>query len=338
MQAGKYAAAASTLAPLAVRRCDFRASLLLAAAYEGSGDPRRAEQALEAAHAAWPTNNSVAASLAREYLAGRETEKAAEALDRFRPTPSTPPQELELATIVFLTSHRLVPGEAAARAAFAGYPSLHTLLLLANTLQLEGRYKDVLTLLGDKRAAYGQEPPFLVTLAESEYDAKIFDAARTDLEDAVALAPKLPQAHYLLGNVLLAANETDKAVGEYRRAIELAPDQPRTYYQLALALRAKEDESGEESALKEALAIDPRFALAHSELGRLLVNQNRLPEAETQLKLSIEDNAKSEQAYYLLAKVYDRLGEADKSRETAKRLAALRKVNHGEAPDGFESR
>lgn len=333
MQQARYGEAVAALEPLSKTGCDPRVSLLLAAAYEGSSDLPKAEAVLQQAHLLWPANNSIAASLAREYLSEHQVEQAAQALDHFQPTLETPQQELELSVVVFLSVHQLVPAETAAQFAYKAYPSIQSLLLLANAMQLEGRYKDVLTLLGDKRATYAQSAPFLITLAESEFDDKIFDAARTDLQNAIALDPNRYQAHYLLGNVLMSS-DVDGAAGEYRTAIALAPGQPRTYYQLALALRAKQDEAGEQSALTQALAINPHFALAHAEMGRILINQDHLQEAVSQLNSAIEDNAALEQPYYLLAKAYDRLGDAEKSIATAKRLTIVRKTNHREAPDG----
>lgn len=328
MQQARFAEAATTLQPLAARQCDPRVSLLLSAALEGSGDKPAAEAELEQAHSVWPANNSIAASLAREYLGAGETTKAAQALSHFHATAGTPVQELDLAAVVFLAAHQLESARAVAQAEYQFYPTIHSLLLLANALQLEGRYKDVIALLASKRETYAQSAPFLVTLAESEYDANIFDAARADLEHAILLDAHLYQAHYLLGNVLLKQGSSDQAAAEYRQAIELAPEQPRAYYQLALALRAQEDEAGEEAVLTRAVAIEPHYALAHSELGRILVNQNRLPEAVQQLNSAIEDNPSAEQPYYLLAKVYDRLGDPEKSQEMTRRLAALKCANH----------
>ena len=328
IQQGRYADAVSRLQPIAALHCDPRLSLLLAAALEGTGDVAAARQTLEQAHEVWPGNNSVAASLAREALNDGDVAAAAQALDRFQVLPDTPPQESSMAAVVLLAAHQLVPAEHIAQAAYKAHPSLQSLLLFANTLQLEGKYKNVLTLLAANRSTYGQAPTFLVTAAESEYDAKMLDEARRDLESAIALDPTLPQAHYLLGNVLLSFSIPDQAAKEYRAAIELAPKQPRTYYQLALALRAQQQEQAEENVLRQAIAIDNRYALAHSELGRILLNQNRLQEAAAELKMSIDDNPAAEQAYYLLAKVYDRLGDTADSDAMTKQLAEVKAANH----------
>ncbi len=331
MQQEHYGEAASTLQPLSGWRCDPRVDLLLAAAFEGGGDRPGSEEVLRQAHLVWPSNNSIAASLAREYLSTGEAKEAAKALDHFHATAETPWQEIQLVVVVWFANHQLVDAEALARTGYHTYPSVQSLLLLANALQLEGRYKDVISLLEAKRITYAHSPPFLVTLAESEYDANLFDAARTDLQAAIAIDPKLPQAHSLLGNVLLKQGDAEQAAAEDRLAIDLAPGQPRTYYQLALALRAKQDEAGEESVLTKAIAIDSHYALAHAELGRILMNQDRLPEAVSQLSLAIEENPTFEQPMYLLAKAYDRLGETDKSDAMAKRLAAVRSAKHREA-------
>jgi tetratricopeptide (TPR) repeat protein len=337
MQQARYQDAAEALKPLSGLNCDARASLLLAAAFEAGGDMPQAEQTLQHAHSIWPSNNSIAASLARDYLGAGQVEKAAQALMHFQATASTPQQEMELAAVVYFAAHLLVSAQAVAEAAYKSYPSLHTLLMLANALQLQGRYPDVNHLLGDKRKAYADSPEFLITLAESESDASIFPAASQDLEHAISLDPKSYQAHYLLGNVMFRLNDADRAVAEYRLAIDLAPDQPRTYFQLALVLRSKQDQAGEERALEQALAADDHYAPAHCEMGRILLEQHRLTDAVTHLSSAIQDNPKSEEAYFLLARAYAGLGQKDKSEEMVKRLVVVRKANRPNSDSKAES-
>jgi Flp pilus assembly protein TadD len=333
LRQAQYLNAAKILQPLANLKCDPRINLLLAAALEGGGEIKAADEALEQAHSTWPSNNSISASLAREYMSRGQVDNAATALARFHATATTPPQEMEEAILVLLASHQLFAAEGVARVAYNAQPSLHPLLLLANTLQLEGRYKAVIIFLDSKRTNYAQSPEFLVTIAESEYDASIFDKASQDLERAIELDPTMYQAHYLLGNVLMKQGEIDRAVTEYRAAIGLAPNQPRTYDQLALALRANQDIAGEQDVLTKALALDGHDALAHSEMGRILLSQNRFAEAVVQLNLAITDNPHLEQPYNLLARAYDRLGDIGKARAAAKRLTEIRAANHKGATD-----
>jgi tetratricopeptide (TPR) repeat protein len=331
MEQAHYSDAAQTLSPLSPLDCDARVSLLLAAALEANGDLPEAERTLEHAHSIWPANTSIATSLAREYFGARDVDKAAQALAHFHAVATTPLQEMELAVIVDFSAHQLVSAQAAAEMAYKTYPSIHTLLLLANALQLQGRYPDVNRLLGDQRDTYADSPEFLITLAESESDASIFSAARKDLERAIALNPQSYQAHYLLGYVLARIHDVDRAIGEYRTAIELNPSQPRTYYQLALALGEKQDQPGEKHALEQALATDDHYAPAHYEIGKILIDENRLNDAVSHLTAAIQYNPSSEEAYYLLVRAYAGLGEKDKSNAMVKRLMAVRKANRPNA-------
>jgi tetratricopeptide (TPR) repeat protein len=327
MQQGNFKAAADLLGPPSAQLCDPRVSLLLAGAYEVGGDLPGAEQTLLRAHTAWPANNSIAASLAREYMGNHQVDKAAQALTHFRPTPNTPLQELEVAVVVFIASHQLVAAQTVAQSAYKADPSARSLVTLANTMQLQGKFKDVVALLNAKRGMYAESSAFLITLAESEYDSILYDAARDDLQHAIALEPNSYQAHYLLANALVKLGSVDQAIGEYRVAIGLSPDQPRAYCQLALALQSKQDQTGAEEQLAKALSIDSRYGPALIEMARIRLSQNHPAEAVTQLNLAVEDNPGSEQAYFLLAKAYAQMGDKQKSGEMAKRLVSARNAN-----------
>jgi tetratricopeptide (TPR) repeat protein len=327
MGQSRFQDAAALLQPLSDKDCDFRVSLLLAAAMEGQGNVPKAKAVLQKAHATWPSNSSIAASLAREYLNSGEVPQAVKALADFRVTPRTPEQEIRMAVVVYLAAHDLFMAQKLAEVAYKSYTSASTLLLLANTLQLQGRYPDVIRLLNPKRGIYSGSPEFLVTLAESEFDASSYPAARQDLQSALALDPNLYQAHYLLGNALLKLNDIDGAIAEYHRAIRLAPDQPRTYFQLALALQAKQDDSGEQHALEQALATDRTYAPAQCEMGRILLEEHRPADAVGHLVAAVQSNPHSEKAYFLLARAYAQLGQKEKSDEMVKRLLAVKKEN-----------
>lgn len=327
MRQSNFKDAAALLQPISASVCDARASLLLAAAYEAQGDERKAAEVLDRAHSAWPLNNSIATSLARIDLANDKKDEAAKALAHFHPAADTPEQELEMAVVAYLAASQPLSAEKAAEQDYKSYPSAHSLVLLANTLQMQGRYPDVNRILGGKRQTYADSAEFLVTLAESEFDASMYPAARDDAEHAIGLNPNLYQAHYLLGNTLFKMSDANGALTEYRLAIDLAPDQPRTYYQMALVLRSKQDESGEQRALEQALTADNHYAPAHCELGRLLLEDHRPADAVSHLLLAIQDNPRLENAYFQLAKAYSELGEKEKAEEMVKRLQAVREEN-----------
>lgn len=333
LEQARYEDAAHTLETLTGAHCDPRADLLLAAAFEESGEPSKAEDTLQTAHSIWPSNTSIATSLAREYFSEKKVDKAVNALHGFHASRSTPPQEMQVAVVVYLAAHQLMAAQSVAETAYKCYPDLNSLLLLANVLQMEGRYKAVNQLLSDQRKAYADSAPFLITFSESEFDAMLYDAARADLERAISLDANSYQAHYLLGNVLVAQSEIDHAESEYRKAISLAPDQPRTYYQLALLFHSRQDDADEEPLLKQALAVDDHYAPAHCEMGRIRLSQRQLADAVTELNLAIQYNPQLEQAYYLLARAYAGLGQKDKADAVVARYKALRVANRNSLVD-----
>lgn len=329
MRQSRFEDAVTVLQPPAAKDCDARASLLLSAAFEARDDRADSIAVLKHAHNVWPANNSVSASLAREYLASGDNERAARALAHFHGTAETPEQELEMAVVVYFAAQQLPLAQAIAEQDYKYHPSVHSLLLLANALQLQGRYPDVNRLLAGKREMYADSPEFFVTLAESEADASIYAAARKDLHRAISLNPNLYQAHYLLGNLLVKTNDPDGGIAEYRLAIALAPERPRTYYQLALVLRGKQDDAGERQALEQALTADDHYAPAHCEMGRILLDEDHRPsDAVSHLLSAIQYNPRSEEAYFLLARAYAKLGDKAQADEIVKRLQVVRKENH----------
>jgi protein O-GlcNAc transferase len=187
--------------------------------------------------------------------------------------------------------------------------------------------------MATKREMYGKSAAFLITAAESEFDAMLYDAAKKDLEAAVLLDDASYQAHFLLGNTLLAQGARDQAAEEYRKAIALSPKQPRTYYQLALISRARQDEAEEEQFLTQALTVDDHYAPAFCEEGRILFEKHQLQDAVKQLKLAIEYNPQNEEAYYLLARAYAGMGEKEKSQTMVQQYKKIRAANQHSTTD-----
>ena len=328
MQQGQFDAAVKVLQPEPLPKCDARAALLLGAAFEGSGHGSDAQRILEQAHRQWPSDPRRAAALARSYWISGRAAQAAEALGSTRITPSTPVQELELRAEVYLAVHQLLLAQTAAEAAFRSHPSTETLLLLANTIQTQGRAQDALTLLATRREENAASVPFLITIAETEFDSGIYAAAHDDLAHATAIDPGSYQAHYLLGNTLVQQRQIDAAMAEYQTAIGIAPEKPRTYYQLALAKVIQGDVDGAKQSLVKALVADEQYAPAYTELGDLLMQQGRFAEAVEPLRKAIQYGPTQESPYYLLTRVYARLGQKRQSDEMLQRYQEVKATNH----------
>ena len=328
MQQEQFTAVIDVLQAKPLQRCDARVALLLGAAFEGAGRNPYAQLVFEQAHRQWSSNHDVAACLARSYwISGRPTQ-AAEAFASTSITPSTPVQELELRAEVYLAVHQLLSAQSAAEAAFHRHPSAETLLLLANILQTQGRAQDALTLLTTRRQENAASAPFLITIAEAEFDSGLYAAAYDDLTRAIAIDPGSYQAHYLLGNTLVQQRQIDAAVTQYQAAVDIAPEKPRTYYQFALAKVIQGDVEGAKQLLVRALSADEQYAPAYTELGDLLLQQGRFAEAVEPLRKAIQYGPTQEAPYYLLTRVYARLGEKKQSDDMLQRYQEVKAANH----------
>lgn len=326
IQQEQYTTAVQTLAP-PLTDCDPQVSLLLSAALEASADISGAQETLRQAHQRWPQDARLAASLARIYFMSGHIPEAAEALSSTKITSSAPLQELELRTEINLALHHLAAAQSVAEIANRSYPSSATLLLLANVLQIQGRAPVAYSLLKVQRQGNADSVPFLITIAECEYDIGIFPSAYQDLQHAVTIDPKSFQAHYLLGNTLVKLAQVDDAIEQYRLAIDLAHDRPMPYYQLALAEVVKGETGEAKNELREAIRLDDRFGLAYNELGKLLIEENRFAEAVDPLEKAIDRNPSLESSYYFLMRAYSRLGDKKKSDEVLKVYLTVKASN-----------
>lgn len=314
MMGSDFNSATSLLRPIVGKKCNPRASILLAAAFQEQGNGARAIFTLRQAHSRWPSNDSIAASLAREYLYVGRDSQAVEALKHFHPNSYTHLQELKLAVVVYLAADMLPRALSIAQLAYKNYPSLETLILLSNVLQVEGRYPDVNRILGAKRKKYENDPSYLITIGESEADAGIYSEALEDIGHAVQLDPNSYAGHYLLGNIFEQTGQTKKALKEYRISIMISPDQPRTYYQMGRILERMGEVNKAELYFKQSLLVDRSYAPGYEEIGKIDIRDNDLKGAIRSLNLAIKYNPSSAGSRYLLVQAYARMGNSFMSR------------------------
>lgn len=309
-------------------RCNPTGDLLLAAALEGAGNIPEARHTLERAHAVWPSNIDLATSLARYDLQEGNFPAAEQSIRLCKPTSSTPLRELQVMAMTYLENQDLSRALSVAGIAFHAYPSEQTLLFTANVLQIQGRFMNVVALLRKYRKDYANSPPFLITIAESEYDAMMYKAARQDAEHAIALAPDSYPAHYLLGNVLVKMGDLKSSIEEYRKAIAISPQEPRTYYHLGLTIESEGKTDEAKDYFQKAIQADDRYAPAYCEIGKLQLRSHELHDAAQNLSLAIQYNPAFQESYYLLIQTYARLGERSKSQAVMAQWSAYKKSHH----------
>ena len=103
--------------------------------------------------------------------------------------------------------------------------------------------------------------------------------ARQLAEAARARAPESSTAHYLMGDLLIDAEEPEAAEAEYRKALDGDARSAAGRIKLGAALRYQGRFDEALAELREALRLDPGSARAHAEIGLLRRGDGNLPEA-----------------------------------------------------------
>jgi tetratricopeptide (TPR) repeat protein len=110
---------------------------------------------------------------------------------------------------------------------------------------------------------------------------RLAEAAK-DYQKALVYEPKNQWAHYNLGLIEQVQGKTAAAVADYRAALEVDPTLVSAIYNLAiLRSGAAPDEAIE--LYRRAIGVQPDMALAHLNLGFLLIAQGKQAEGTAEL-------------------------------------------------------
>jgi tetratricopeptide (TPR) repeat protein len=150
------------------------------------------------------------------------------------------------------------------------------------------------------------------------------EMAEPELLVAVKIEPKLPEAHFMLGELAIFRGDTDAGIAELREEISLNPAYSMAYYRLGDAFTRKEMWEQAVAPLEKAIWLNPDFSSPYILLGKAYNHTGRLEFAEGMLKQAVRMDPNNAGAHYLLAGVYRDLGRHEDSR---KELEIWRNIN-----------
>ena len=160
-------------------------------------------------------------------------------------------------------------------------------------------------------------------LAGSRNRADIITESERLAKDVLDKDPKNIEGHILMGGVLFAQQQKDKALAELNQAIQLDPNRVESYLSLAkFHIAAKEPENAEQ-LFKRAISVNANSPVAHTEYGKFLAQHNRQAEAEAELRKAVEVGPSDRNARFILASYYLVTRQFDKAEESYKALVAL---------------
>lgn len=127
------------------------------------------------------------------------------------------------------------------------------------------------------------------------------------------------EAHLLIGESKLSANDYAGALGEFKKALEINPRLPSLNGYYGTALADTGDIPGAEAALRKELALDPNDYAANFQLGRLLQDENRA-ESRQCFERALAQRPNDPASRYRLALLDLEDGQVDRARATLETL------------------
>ncbi len=165
-------------------------------------------------------------------------------------------------------------------------------------------------------AAYG-------ALAELQTREGRTELVEATLQKAVSLAPDDWLLNMQLGAHYLDGGKWSEACNQFRHTVELVPDNPRAHNNLGLAYRGQGKLDDAAAEFQKAIDLEPTF-IHYRNLGMVLADAGRYPEAKRALGRSIELRPNQYRAWGLLAAVYANDGaDAATIRDTYLKAIAL---------------
>jgi tetratricopeptide (TPR) repeat protein len=172
-------------------------------------------------------------------------------------------------------------------------------------------------------------PLYIYWLARIDYGQRRYDDTIEKLNRVIRLDPLSARAYDNLGLALDMSGRPEEARDVFLKAVELnrkLPDpSPWPPHNLGYLLVRLLDFKSAETALRESLKYDPKFATAHYHLGRALEGNGRDNEAIDEYRVAISLDPTAVEALYSLGLLYrrhDRPTEADAAFAEYKKLKA----------------
>jgi len=147
--------------------------------------------------------------------------------------------------------------------------------------------------------------PFL--LGEAELKASEWKSAQEALERSLKLNPSFDQAMTALARAFHQQGKDEEALQWVEKAIQGNPKNLRAWYQKGW-ISVKADPDGAMVAFERALDIQPGFAMAHRDLGIILLQKARYSEAATHLQAAADLGLAHARLYNFLGIAYSRTG------------------------------
>jgi tetratricopeptide (TPR) repeat protein len=135
-------------------------------------------------------------------------------------------------------------------------------------------------------------------------------------QKAIALDPKLPLAHFFLGELHLYKSKIPEAITDFQAELAINPGHAATYYKLADAYSRVQKFDEAERLLQRSIWLDSTSTGAYILLGKVLEKKGEAELAARALQHALSVDPNNSVAHHLLGQAYQDMGRtADAERE-----------------------
>jgi tetratricopeptide (TPR) repeat protein len=153
-------------------------------------------------------------------------------------------------------------------------------------------------------------------LLKKDFDG---EAAR-EAETALQLNAKLPEAHFLLGEIAIFRGNPDEAIAELQKELELNPNLGKAWYRLGDAYTRKSQWDQAVPHLQRAVWLNPEFSGPYILLGKCYLKQGNVMSAEGILRRAVSIDPHNHEANYLLGQALMAAGKKDEARAVLEQM------------------
>lgn len=142
-------------------------------------------------------------------------------------------------------------------------------------------------------------------------------------QKAVSLDPKLPLAHFLLGELHLYHSKIPEAVDEFQKELQLNPGYAPAYYKLADAYYRIQKFDEAEKLLQRSIWLDSTSTGPYILMGKVLAKKGETELAVRTLQRALAMDPNNPIPHHLLGQAYRDLGRAEEAERELKVAAQL---------------
>ena len=142
-------------------------------------------------------------------------------------------------------------------------------------------------------------------------------------QKAVSLDPKLPLAHYLLGELNLYHSKIPEAISEFKEELRLNPGYSAAYYKLADAYSRVQKFDEAEKLLQRSIWLDSTSTGPYILMGKVLEKKGETELAIRALQRALAMDPNNPVPHHLLGQAYRDLGRSEDAERELKLAAQL---------------